>query len=1062
MTSKGLESMHRSVMLLCLLIATVIRGAESVNLGERYFTTLTARDASPDHARAWEFSEADVFRVSGFNLEVGKELRVHVGAADLGIGHCVDGAVWAVVVPRGEGRVSSPALREPELIRHVWLRFHPRVTARLFPTETVFADGNKALVPEIRAIAGVKMNGSWHAGGRAMIPEPKDMTVDVDTKGDSRRFFVVDVEASTARYVRAFEGRAVRPPPKITPSMVETSFDQLWETFDRQYAMFILRPDVDWNELRDQYRPRALQAKSAYEFAGICAEMLRPLRDLHVWMDVAGASVPVFNRERHANANPTARPRILGKLTPVGRGIQWTRTPDKIGYVAIDQWNDGAIPRQVDEILEQMRETRGLIVDVRLNGGGSEPQARHVAGRFLEKEFTYAYSQYRNGPQHTNLTEKIARRAAPHGPWRYHRPVVLLIGQKCMSSSESFVAMMSGAPQVTIMGDHTCGSSGNPQMLRLPLEVTVSVPRWIDYLPDGTPLDERGFRPQIQFKPEPGAFEGDRDDLLSGAVERLRQVPLPDRPIDGPPLGPAEPSETERPSSLGRQFTDYAQVMREEARDPQRAKVISVSPADGAEVDSVTEIRLRFDRPMDPLSLKLDWESGGFLDCEFPDYDVGKHEFRIPMRLVPASSHQVVVNQVLLAGDLNEARKLFPRDGFQSADHKLAGLFVWRFHSKTGAARAEAPVPGVTTISPPSASGVPLLCFAEIQFDQPMMTPVEAFPYLVPGATPWEQPGLIGCVRFDADQRRFSLPLVLPRGKKVAITLTGFRSANGVAAAPIHVEYQATDDRFSSSFQENLKRAGQDARLLELLASMKEKRQQLAGVVERVQTLQLYRERGVFTRLHSTSATFKWQRPDRFYADAAGPMLACDTFSIGSDGANAWWHYEDGKKKTVVVCPATEVHRKNVSICDPFDLTRRAVPAAIDELGLSYRGLMKRSDQNCHLVEAWTVQTSGKTMTDGYLTQWWIDDRTYRPMEVRQFGDGYEFGSRFLYDAVNEPLPQAAFAPPVPRDLKPDPPAALDTDYTNRFLNVRDGADGRMSVRWGKQGPKGRSSSGLN
>src|SRR6266536_5556742 len=177
------------LMPVCLLIPTVSRGAESVDLGNRYSTTLTAGDARPDHARAWEFSEADVFRVTGFNLEVGKGLRVAVGAADLGIGRSVDGAVWAVVMPHGEGRISSPALREPELIRHVWLRFHPRVIARLFPSETVFANGDKELVPEIRAIAGVKMNGSWHAGEKAMIPELKDMTVNVDTKGDSRRFF---------------------------------------------------------------------------------------------------------------------------------------------------------------------------------------------------------------------------------------------------------------------------------------------------------------------------------------------------------------------------------------------------------------------------------------------------------------------------------------------------------------------------------------------------------------------------------------------------------------------------------------------------------------------------------------------------------------------------------------------------------------------------------------------------------------------------------------------------------------------------------------------------------
>jgi hypothetical protein len=110
---------------------------------------------------------------------------------------------------------------------------------------------------------------------------------------------------------------------------------------------------------------------------------------------------------------------------------------------------------------------------------------------------------------------------------------MLLVGQKCMSSNESFIAMMSGDPDLTTMGDHTCCSSGNPRMLNLPLDITVSIPRWIDYLPDGTPLDERGFEPQIRFEAKLGAFDGNRDDLLTAAIEQLREVPLPDKAIEG-------------------------------------------------------------------------------------------------------------------------------------------------------------------------------------------------------------------------------------------------------------------------------------------------------------------------------------------------------------------------------------------------------------------------------------------------------------------------------------------------------------------------------------------------
>jgi hypothetical protein len=518
---------------LWLVFASSAAQGDGLDLLQRYPTKLTAGDSQPDHARSWEFKTGDIFRLAKFRLEVGKDLHLEVGPADLGIGHCADGAVWAVLIPRDSGTLTSTAAQQEEAVSHVWLRFHPAEINHLFPPETVFADGAANLSAQMRLIANAKITSSWQAGGKAMIPNPKDLTVDVDTKDGPRRFFIVDTLAQTVQYAAAFANQSVRQPPVLTPQLAEAAFDQLWTAFDTNYAMFVLRPEVDWEKLREQYRPQAMASKSTPEFAEICAEMLKPLRDLHVWLSVAGKNVTVFDRLRTANSNPSAHQAILGLLHHEGRAVEWTVTDDKIGFIAIRGWDDPDIPAQCQAALEQMRDTRGLIVDVRLNGGGSEDQAMAFAGRFLKQDSVYAYSQFRNGPNHTNLTEKIERKVAPQGPWRYDRPVVLLIGQKCMSSNESFVGMMTGDPDVTTMGDHTCGSSGNPQIIHLPLEMTVSVPQWIDYLPDGSPLDERGFQPQIPFTPAPGAYEGDRDDLLVAALLRLRQAPLPGKPIAG-------------------------------------------------------------------------------------------------------------------------------------------------------------------------------------------------------------------------------------------------------------------------------------------------------------------------------------------------------------------------------------------------------------------------------------------------------------------------------------------------------------------------------------------------
>lgn len=504
---------RRSLCLLmsaCLLAALPQR-SEALDLLKRYPTSLTEGDLAPDHAREWTFAKTDIFHLSRVQWDWGNgHIKFETGPADLGVGHCADGAVWAVVIPRESGTVYLGSTIS-ESVTHAWLRFHPSEINDYFPPETVSAatDVSTKLATRIRSLADAKITKGAHAGTRVLIPEPGEP-----------RLFVNEWSQALGVHLR-------RPPPEFTAERAAEAFDQLWTAFDLHYPMFVLRPEVDWNQLRDEYRPKVLACTSTEELAGVFAEMLRPLRDLHVWLRVNGTDVPVFDRRPVVNSNPSAHRALLGEL----RGefpVQWTVTPDRIGFIETRNWiPDKEISEQCDEALEAMRDTRALIVDVRMNLGGNEDLAREFAGRFLAKEFAYASHQYRSGPAHTDLTEKIWRTVKPRGPWRFDRPVLLLIGERCISSNESFIAMMAGATNVTTMGAHTAGSSGNPMEFKLPLDMSVGVPRWIAYLPDGTPLDEHGIRPQIKFDPQPGAFEGESDDLLAAALERLRQEPLP-------------------------------------------------------------------------------------------------------------------------------------------------------------------------------------------------------------------------------------------------------------------------------------------------------------------------------------------------------------------------------------------------------------------------------------------------------------------------------------------------------------------------------------------------------
>ena len=83
-----------------------------------------------------------------------------------------------------------------------------------------------------------------------------------------------------------------------------------------------------------------------------------------------------------------------------------------------------------------------------------------------------------------------------------------------------------------------------------------------------------------------------KSDLSGRAlVERLRKEPLPAKAIEGPAI----------------------QAVREKqkAEKSYKPRVVSVEPADGTlNIAPDTQLRVRFDRPMHPSTVQLEWKDG--------------------------------------------------------------------------------------------------------------------------------------------------------------------------------------------------------------------------------------------------------------------------------------------------------------------------------------------------------------------------------------------------------------------------------------------------------------------
>jgi hypothetical protein len=510
---------------LVLSLTALGAAAPGEKLEDYYGGKLDRVEGAP--AIDWTVTPDDVWRLSSFEYKLPRKLELSFGPSTVVIAKHEDAkgkksAVWAALFPDDPTEIVTSEPGHSDSAKAVFLRFHPSVVGDLFPSKTVEGPGEARWLVWAKQQFGAKINGALQRDNMPVVPEKPWMVFDIDAVEGDRHFYFVDTKKKTVKYEPAFTRRGV---PKIRTGQplgaegIDT-FRAAWAAFDKDYAMFGVKEDVNWKKLYDQYEPLAAAATSEYELAGVIGLLVSHLKDLHVWVKQGERWVPTYNRYRVMNGNWQAVKNSVEDLEERPK-IAYGRVGKNKGYMVIWGLEGDRLSDDFDEALEALGDTSGLIVDLRFNGGGNETIAQRIAGRFLKNKAVYSKNQYRDGKLHKNLSKELERACLARGPWRYAAPVVVLQGEKTMSSAESFVLMLAQAPNVTTMGDRTAGSSANPKQVKVGDSIMINVPRWLDMTPDGKPIDAVGIQPDefidarspVDFAKEDPVFEAALDFL---------------------------------------------------------------------------------------------------------------------------------------------------------------------------------------------------------------------------------------------------------------------------------------------------------------------------------------------------------------------------------------------------------------------------------------------------------------------------------------------------------------------------------------------------------------------
>ncbi|WP_224484738.1 S41 family peptidase [Robertkochia aurantiaca] len=231
-------------------------------------------------------------------------------------------------------------------------------------------------------------------------------------------------------------------------------------------------------------------------------------------------------------------------------------------YLALNSFGYPEIDSLFLEKLPELKKAKKMVIDLRRNGGGntdigtfilqyltnddqlqsSVSQSRlHIPaykawGMWVKPADTISVKgEDRNWEKQALLSyqdqymHEFANDPTPTEPLQSERlviPTVLLIGNHTASAAEDFLIAADNQEHMTLIGEPTYGSTGQPMIFELPGGGAARVCTKKDTYPDGREFVGVGIQPDIYVTKTVADFMKDRDPELEKAISYLKAIPF--------------------------------------------------------------------------------------------------------------------------------------------------------------------------------------------------------------------------------------------------------------------------------------------------------------------------------------------------------------------------------------------------------------------------------------------------------------------------------------------------------------------------------------------------------
>ncbi len=257
------------------------------------------------------------------------------------------------------------------------------------------------------------------------------------------------------------------------PNTPTGNFEALWQIIDEHYCFFDYKQHeygLDWNAVYNNYKVRVSNKMNSQQLFEVLTDMLSELRDGHVNLTSAMdyGRYWAWHEAYPQNFSDTLERRYMGTDYRIAGGLRYRVLDDNIGYIRYESFMNPVGEGNLDDCISYLMLCRGLIIDIRNNGGGELTTAERLAGRFIQEKTLVGYMQHKTGKGHNDFSDLEERWLEPSSNLRWHKGVCVLTNRSVFSAANDFAVIMHALPNVRIVGDHTGGGSGMPMSSSLP------------------------------------------------------------------------------------------------------------------------------------------------------------------------------------------------------------------------------------------------------------------------------------------------------------------------------------------------------------------------------------------------------------------------------------------------------------------------------------------------------------------------------------------------------------------------------------------------------------------